>query len=376
MKHITINNFSTALTSDITDSDTTITLDDVSRVPSAVSADTPMLMTLAPAGVALPTLSDVEIVEVTGVDTVNSTVTVNRGQDGTTAKAFTSGDTVGARVTARHIETSVNTATLAEQQAANANVNPRGTWITRRAESGAGPEYYDAFCVGPYARATSGGGAHIAPNPSIGPNYGATSYGAVAFGAGLSKGFFSFASGFKSVAYGLYSWSQGKGTYVVGSHSQIGGYYSSITSDYASGIGKDAQGAYNERALAMRVTGSARTNDANATRADEGVQIGPGSPSGVAFHGVAFAQEDGGSDFASWTFNGLARFDSGGYSGLVGSSATQTQYEGTGNNWALGFTLYNNKVYAEATGESGKYVTWSFNINAANLQKQVNGPYV
>ena len=376
MKYVTINNFSTALTSDITSSNTTIALDDVSRVPPEVSANSPMLMTIAPAGVSLPTLADVEIIEVTGVDAVNSTVTANRGQDGTTAKAFTSGDTVDARVTARHIETSVNTATLAEQQAANANVDPRGTWITREAKSGAGPEYYDAFCVGPHAHATAGGGTHIAPNPFIGTGYGATSYGAVAFGGSLSKGFFSFASGFKAVAYGSYSWTHGNGTYAPGKYSQLGGYYSTLNSEYSSAIGKDAQGFNNERALAIRTTCSARTSNGTATRASTGVQIGPGSPSGVAFHGVAFAQEDSGSNSAAWTFDGLARLDSGGYSSLIGSSATQTQYEGTGNSWALGFTLYNDKVYAEATGETGKYVTWSFNINSANLHKQVNGPYV
>lgn len=324
MKHVTINNFSTALTSDITSSDTTITLDDVSRVPSAVSADTPMLMTLAPAGVALPTLSDVEIIEVTGVDFGNSTVTVNRGQDGATAKAFTSGDTVGARVTARMHNRTLEVATIEDQKAANASVDPRAYWLTSAPQNGYGPTSQTALAIGGYSKAG-----------------------------------------------GTYSSAHGRKVKAAANYSSASGYKAHNLTRHSSAMGVDA--AYHTGAMAIVHADSQSTYGASTKRSTYGLQIGPGGPSAVAFRGLCVAQKSGYSDSASWEFGGLAKLDGASTPALVGSNTTKTHYYGEGSGWTFGLSLYAGLVYGDVTGSAYTAVDWSIHWQSAHLHNYNSG---
>lgn len=89
------NNFSTFLSGNITASDTTITLQSVSGLPTLGAGDYTYL-TIDSDTVA-PTL---EIVKVTAVNTGTGEITVTRAQDGTTASSFSSGAKVELRLTA------------------------------------------------------------------------------------------------------------------------------------------------------------------------------------------------------------------------------------------------------------------------------------
>jgi hypothetical protein len=89
------NNFSTFLSGGITASDTTITLQSVSGLPTLGSGDHTYLT--IDSDTVSPTL---EIVKVTAVNTGTGEVTVTRAQDGTTASSFSSGAKVELRLTA------------------------------------------------------------------------------------------------------------------------------------------------------------------------------------------------------------------------------------------------------------------------------------
>jgi hypothetical protein len=89
------NNFSTFLSGGITASDTTITLQSVSGLPTLGSGDYTYLT--IDSDTVSPTL---EIVKVTAVNTGTGEVTVTRAQDGTTASSFSSGAKVELRLTA------------------------------------------------------------------------------------------------------------------------------------------------------------------------------------------------------------------------------------------------------------------------------------
>jgi len=87
------NNVQIQLTSSATDTDTTLDVDDASVLP-----DTNHLLTLYDS-------TSEEIVKVTGVDTVNNTITVERGQEDTTAQSWDSGTELENRLTAGTMET-------------------------------------------------------------------------------------------------------------------------------------------------------------------------------------------------------------------------------------------------------------------------------
>lgn len=89
------NNFSTFLSGGITASDTTITLQSVSGLPTLGAGDYTYLT--IDSDTVSPTL---EIVKVTAVNTGTGEVTVTRAQDGTTAASFSSGAKVELRLTA------------------------------------------------------------------------------------------------------------------------------------------------------------------------------------------------------------------------------------------------------------------------------------
>jgi len=156
-----LNNYRDELQAGVSDTDTTLTLGDVTRVNAAVFRQPipvpyPLLLTLVPAGTTLPAFSDVEVVRVTNVDTGNNTVTVERGQDGSTAKSWSSGAVVGARLTADSLESKLPIPSLDERIAANPSFSPDAFWITTDPQSGAGPAFQpypsieskDAFVVG------------------------------------------------------------------------------------------------------------------------------------------------------------------------------------------------------------------------------------
>ena len=87
------NNVQIQLTSSATDTDTTLDVDDASVLP-----DTNHLLTLYDS-------TSEEIVKVTGVDTDNNTITVERGQEDTTAQSWDSGTELENRLTAGTMET-------------------------------------------------------------------------------------------------------------------------------------------------------------------------------------------------------------------------------------------------------------------------------
>ena len=89
------NNFSTFLSGNITASDTTITLQSVSGLPTLGAGDYTYLT--IDSDTVSPTL---EIVKVTAVNTGTGEITVTRAQDGTTASSFSSGAKVELRLTA------------------------------------------------------------------------------------------------------------------------------------------------------------------------------------------------------------------------------------------------------------------------------------
>ena len=85
------NNASTTLFSGITNLDTTIAVVDASTFPSLSGGEFTYVTLANPAGTTL------EIVKVTNI--TGNTMTVERGQDGTTAQAFTAGDYCQLRLT-------------------------------------------------------------------------------------------------------------------------------------------------------------------------------------------------------------------------------------------------------------------------------------
>lgn len=89
------NNFSTFLSSSITSSDTTITLQSVTGLPTLSSGDY-LYLTLDSGGVT----PVIEVIKVTAIDVGAKQLTAVRAQDGTTASSFTSSAKAELRLTA------------------------------------------------------------------------------------------------------------------------------------------------------------------------------------------------------------------------------------------------------------------------------------
>ena len=88
------NNAATTLDGAITNSATSITVHDVSNMPTLASGDYAYLTLSNPAATI------VEIIKVTAINTGTKTLTAVRGQDGTTAQAFSDNDLCELRLTA------------------------------------------------------------------------------------------------------------------------------------------------------------------------------------------------------------------------------------------------------------------------------------
>ena len=95
MRYAYTNNYSVTLTADISAVDTVIPVSSAAELP-AISGTIPMMMTLEVAGTDLR-----EVIEVTSVDVPGLTLTVQRGQEGTQLRAFSTGDIVQGRLTSR-----------------------------------------------------------------------------------------------------------------------------------------------------------------------------------------------------------------------------------------------------------------------------------
>ena len=93
------NNASALLASNITNSATSITLDDVSEFPNVSGGSDYAILTLANAAA-----TKIEIIKVTAINTGTKVLTAVRAQDNTTAQAFSSGDICELRLTAASID--------------------------------------------------------------------------------------------------------------------------------------------------------------------------------------------------------------------------------------------------------------------------------
>lgn len=117
------NNLKTTLSASITASQTTISIASASGFPTLTAGQT-LALTLVDAA----TYSKFEVVYCTAIST--TTLTVARGQEGTTAQAYNTGDYIFDAVTAGMLQTFIqNFATTAQSQAGTATdvaVNPAG----------------------------------------------------------------------------------------------------------------------------------------------------------------------------------------------------------------------------------------------------------
>nr|WP_299241377.1 cadherin repeat domain-containing protein [uncultured Halomonas sp.] len=101
MKQLFINNFHAKLAAGVTISDSVIPLDSVAGLPALASNEYFLLTVFKPTGVYG---EEVEVVKVTAVDTINKTVTTERGHEGG-AYAHVAGDAAEARLTAGSLDT-------------------------------------------------------------------------------------------------------------------------------------------------------------------------------------------------------------------------------------------------------------------------------
>lgn len=91
-----VNNFSTSLVADITNAQTSFDLVSVTGLPSNITLEDPVILTLE-------SDTDIEVIKVTGLSA--STITVIRAQESTSAANFLASSTrVEARLTARMAE--------------------------------------------------------------------------------------------------------------------------------------------------------------------------------------------------------------------------------------------------------------------------------
>ena len=98
------NNASASLDGAVTNSATSITLDDVTEFPTLGAADYAFL-TLSNSAA-----TKIEVIKVTAINTGTKVLTVVRGQDNTSAQAFDSGDKCELRLTAGALEAKLNEA--------------------------------------------------------------------------------------------------------------------------------------------------------------------------------------------------------------------------------------------------------------------------
>jgi len=92
------NNASALLDGNITNSATSITLDDVTEFP-VLGANDYVLLTLANAAA-----TKIEVIKVTAINTSTKVLTAVRGQDNTSGQAFSNGDICELRLTAGALE--------------------------------------------------------------------------------------------------------------------------------------------------------------------------------------------------------------------------------------------------------------------------------
>tara|TARA_R110002153_G_scaffold81083_2_gene205757 strand:- start:298 stop:654 length:357 start_codon:yes stop_codon:yes gene_type:complete len=93
------NNASALLDGAITNSATSITLDDVSEFPALTVAGNYAFLTLANSAA-----TKIEVIKVTAINTSTKVLTAVRGQDNTSAQAFDTGDICELRLTAQAID--------------------------------------------------------------------------------------------------------------------------------------------------------------------------------------------------------------------------------------------------------------------------------
>jgi len=99
------NNASALLASNITNSATSVTLDDVSEFPNVSGSGDYVFLTLANSAA-----TKIEIIKVNSINTGTKVLTVVRAQDNTTAQAFSSGDICELRLNAGAINAKLDEA--------------------------------------------------------------------------------------------------------------------------------------------------------------------------------------------------------------------------------------------------------------------------
>jgi hypothetical protein len=284
MQHFS-NNATTSLAADLTDSATTLTVASSSAFATLSAGDWEMV-TLA-AGDAL------EIVKVTARD--GDEWTVERAQEGTTAQAWDTGDTVQARLTAGSAAGFVQTAGISKAIGTGATANATdGVAIGASANAGA----YSA-ALGSNANASGQGGVAMGyaatasgtDSLSLGANTDATQAEAIAAGSlaqatggqGIAVGKAATASASQSIAHGVFANSAGLGSVSIG-------WESDALADYGAAVGPYAQSTASYT-VAMGYAASASAESAIAigksSAASEVLGVALGHQSSAAQSAVA-----------------------------------------------------------------------------------------
>lgn len=408
-----INNFATTLSAAIGSFDIVIDVNDASRIPSDVSPNAPVPLTLAPADVLNPSFSQLEVVYVEGIE--GSSLSVSRGKEGTTPNAWDAGDKAEGRIPAAVLNTALKVASVEAMLYASSTVDPRGAWITSEPSGGGeggqstyGPRHPDAVVLGPYSSAYYMGG--------VSQGFGTVSKGYSAHAEGFYAQANSFAAhaegydtranasgahaeGEKTEATGVYSHAEGLNTKAVGDHSHaegnntaananvshVEGYrsYTTESAVYARAGGSygpalqkwaDVQGggpiygsAYGKN-WAIRQPVSKYTYGDTATYIDPGITLvlGPAYSSAgswASLKGRVAATDR--SYAAFWTFECLA-FAGGGSLSIVDSTITKDHYTGgNAGSWSLGLQINGYNLYLEATGYAGASLWWAGTVYGA-----------
>ena len=239
-----LNNYSTTLASSVTSGATSMDVTDASRIPASVSSTRPLALTLAPPNEPSPDLSQLEIVYVTAKN--GSTLSIERGKDGTSAKDWSSGDPVEGRLPAAIIEQFLQIASFGEQVAANANVDSGGVWLTTVPGSGRGPTAAGAVVLGDY-------GLVSAPNSvaagGVGNEIEAAATSAHVEGLyNVVKQPYGHAEGWYTIAEGKAAHAEGRNTTASAPYSHAEGHsttaYGSAYAAHVEGHSSTAEGVY------------------------------------------------------------------------------------------------------------------------------------
>jgi len=376
-----LNNFRSTLASGIASGDTTIVLNDMSRIPTTVSADRPLFLTLVPAAVDLPPLSDVEIVKATGVTTdANGNVTdltVARGQEDTTAKSFNADDNVSQRYTAGIASQSVRTVPFEEQLAVNSNANPSAMWLVSSPYSGGATGYYAiALGDGAYAQGNAsiagGGSMYAVGSYTIAFGYNSQNEGNYSLVLGIASHVYrntSLAVGDSCVAYARRTMARGCGSRAEAINTYAGGEYSIAAGDNAraQGGGDRAPTFWADAGQHVLQPFDGHTTDGTTTEAAGGeLYVGASQDSIVAFQGRVVATAQNGYK-AAWKIEGMAHNTGSGLQ-FNGDAVTQIAYTGTANNWSVSLVANNGyRVEPQLTGESGADILWAGYFTASNV---------